>query len=575
LEAGSTMSSEETDAADKPLRQYIDELHMQLNEAEEILRAIAEYKVDAFVMGQADAKQVYTLKGSDHAYQVILETMNEGAATVGLDSTVLYCNPAFSKLLQLPVNQVVGTSLVRFVNSEDLPLYNSLIEQGAIQRSRGEVRLKTASGTPVSVLLSCGSFILDSLQCICLVATDLTEQKHQAELVEAGLLARSILEQANAAMVVCDVEGQIILANRRAHQLCGCNPMLRRFEQAFPLHQKSNDPAGSIVPLTLLNDLHGRMVQNQEVILLPESGGPYYLLLSSAVLLDSEKQSLGNVITLVDITAHKQMEESLRQARDELEQRVNERTAELLEINRHLQREIEERKQTEVALTEVRQRLSQIREMERLLLARELHDGPLQEVIGMAFDLLLLTQMLEKEEQIAKATEISNAVQKTARHLRLVAQTLRPPVLAHLGLTAAVRAHIKQVQESREAPAISFAASEEVWSVPEETALALLRIMQQAVQNALQHANASHIEVRLHYDENRLCLEVQDDGRGLSKPYHRVEFARDGHLGIVGMAERAEAIRGAFEVESRAGEGTCIRVTIPKILEKDKKEIEE
>jgi two-component system sensor histidine kinase DegS len=184
----------------------------------------------------------------------------------------------------------------------------------------------------------------------------------------------------------------------------------------------------------------------------------------------------------------------------------------------------------------------------------------------MAFDLLLLTQMLEKEEQIAKATEISNAVQKTARHLRLVAQTLRPPVLAHLGLTAAVRAHIKQVQESREAPAISFAASEEVWSVPEETALALLRIMQQAVQNALQHANASHVEVRLHYDENWLCLEVQDDGQGLGKPYHRVEFARDGHLGIVGMAERAEAIRGVFEVESRASGGTCIRVTLPKIL---------
>ena len=217
-------------------------------------------------------------------------------------------------------------------------------------------------------------------------------------------------------------------------------------------------------------------------------------------------------------------------------------------------------------MAEVRRRLSQSQETERLLLARELHDGPLQEVIGMAFDLLLLTQTLQEEEQVAKVTEISNAVQKTARHLRLVAQTLRPPVLAHLGLAAALRAHLKQIQDARDTPVLSLETSEEKWPVSEEVALALLRIGQQSLQNALQHAQAEQIQVRLHYDDAWLQLEIKDDGQGFVVPTHQVELAREGHLGIVGMAERAEAIGGKFEVFSQPGQGTCIRVTVPKAV---------
>jgi two-component system NarL family sensor kinase len=432
------MSSQEKDAADTQqgpdAQQVIDNLREQLAEAEEILQAIAQHKVDAFVISGPEDDQIYTLKGTDHAYRVILESINEGAATIGPDSTIYYCNPAFATLLQRPIEQLAGTSLADFVETPSLPLYTSLLEQGVIDRSKGEVMLHTAGGKHVPVLLSCSSLKLDEVEGICLVATDLTEQKRQAEIAAV---------------------------------------------------------------------------------------------------------------------------------KAELEQRVIERTAELVATNLQLHQQIEERKQAEAALTEVRQRLSQSQETERLLLARELHDGPLQEVIGMAFELLLLGQMLQEDEQVSKVTSISNAVQKTARHLRLMAQTLRPPILAHLGLTAAIRAHVKQVQESKETPVLTFTSSEELWSVPEETALALLRIVQQAIQNALQHANAGRIDVRLHYDSERLQLEIEDDGQGFVSPYHRVEFARAGHLGVVGMAERAEAIRGQFEVISQPGQGTCVRVTLP------------
>lgn len=438
------MSSYEKESVDDSWQQSINELREKLAEAEEILQAIAHHKVDAFVIQKANEEQVYMLKGADYAYQVILETINEGAATIGADSTIYYCNPAFAALLQLPCEQLIGTSLIKFVNTADLPRYTSLIAQGSSERSRGELTFQTASGHAVPVLLSCSALKLDDLESICLVATDLTEQKRQAEIV-----------------------------------------MAERF------------------------------------------------------------------------------------ARGELEQRVNERTAELVETNLRLEREIEERKQTEIALAEIRQRLSRSQETERLMLARDLHDGPLQELIGVAFELLLLAQTLQEDAQIEKITAIGNAVQKTAGHLRLMTQTLRPPVLAHMGLAAAIRAHIKQVQETKETPTVTFESPDKEWNVPEETAIALLRIVQQSIQNALQHAQAARIEVRLHYDAEWLQVEVEDDGCGLTKPYNRVEFARDGHLGIVGMAERAETIQGAFEVISAPGQGTCIRVRLPKPAEEN------
>jgi signal transduction histidine kinase len=91
-----------------------------------------------------------------------------------------------------------------------------------------------------------------------------------------------------------------------------------------------------------------------------------------------------------------------------------------------------------------------------------------------------------------------------------------------------------------------------------------LRIVQQAVQNALQHASADKIEVTLRCENELMYLEIKDDGCGFMKPYNRIDYARDGHLGVVGMAERAEAIRGNLEISSSPDRGTLIQVTIPR-----------
>src|SRR5262245_57251855 len=113
------MSAEELVSAELPLQQVIANLRGQLAEAEEFLQAISEHRVDAFVIGGGKEERIYTLKGADHVYQVILETINEGAATVSSGGTIFYCNPAFAKLMQRRLEQLIGSPLINFVRAED------------------------------------------------------------------------------------------------------------------------------------------------------------------------------------------------------------------------------------------------------------------------------------------------------------------------------------------------------------------------------------------------------------------------------------------------------------------------
>jgi two-component system, NarL family, sensor kinase len=106
--------------------------------------------------------------------------------------------------------------------------------------------------------------------------------------------------------------------------------------------------------------------------------------------------------------------------------------------------------------------------------------------------------------------------------------------------------------------------SEESWPLSEDCALSLFRIYQQALQNALQHAKAQQVTIRLTYEQEQLHLTIQDDGCGFHVPEQWVELARQGHLGMVGIVERAEAIGGHVEVESAPGRGARVQVILPK-----------
>jgi PAS domain S-box-containing protein len=154
-------------------------LKQRLEEAEETLLAIRRGEVDALVITGPHGEQVFTLKGADHPYRVLVEHMNEGAVTLSPEGVILYSNRRFADIVRSPLENVIGRFMEEFVINKEV--FRSLV--GSRCRGRSEVELRASDGAGVPVAMSCAGVEIDNSPCVCVVVSDLTEQKHQEALM--------------------------------------------------------------------------------------------------------------------------------------------------------------------------------------------------------------------------------------------------------------------------------------------------------------------------------------------------------------------------------------------------------
>lgn len=198
------------------------------------------------------------------------------------------------------------------------------------------------------------------------------------------------------------------------------------------------------------------------------------------------------------------------------------------------------------------------RESERSRLARELHDGVLQDLCAVARDLKALEAQLGDRAPLHSPVRHSS---EAVRTLREICQDLRPPLLQS-NLVVALKALVERLDTNSASP-ISIKVGPGTANLSEETALALYRIAQEALHNAIQHADASEIAVRLTQYPDRLRLTVTDDGRGIAGGADSHRFVAEGHLGLAGMRERAAMIGGRLDIQSAVDYGTAVIVEVP------------
>jgi PAS domain S-box-containing protein len=202
-------------------------LRQRLEEVEETLRAIRAGEVDAVVV-EAEREQIFTLESADRPYRLLVEQMPQGAATLTVEGAILYCNRHFAALLGRSLRNLPGASIQAFVSPDSQPFFEALLREAQKASTRGEINLQKADGTAVPVYLGVKA-LQEGAVGLCLMVADLTEQKRQEALVDAEALARSILEQAVEAIVVCDGSGKVIRASHSASALAGHNPLLQPF----------------------------------------------------------------------------------------------------------------------------------------------------------------------------------------------------------------------------------------------------------------------------------------------------------------------------------------------------------
>lgn len=227
--------------------------------------------------------------------------------------------------------------------------------------------------------------------------------------------------------------------------------------------------------------------------------------------------------------------------------------------------DITERKEMEAELDETQHKLVEGREAERTHLARELHDGPIQDLQGINFQLGTLSGGgSDGSEANVQVADIQTSLRGVIQTLRTICGDLRPPTLAPFGLESALRSHAEELQEEFPELSMQLDLMYDGQLLAEPTRLALFRVYQQAMDNVVQHAQAERVTVRFRFDIEEVVVEIEDDGRGFDVPRRWAAFARQGHLGLAGAAERADAIGGSLDVTSAPGEGTLVRVMIPR-----------
>ena len=268
-------------------------------------------------------------------------------------------------------------------------------------------------------------------------------------------------------------------------------------------------------------------------------------------------QVRGAVVTFVDITERKRAEDALRQAKNELELRVTERTHAL-----------------ETALQQLRELAAwsdAVREEERTRIAREVHDELGSLLVALKMDVDWLDKRLSvqapgqarpdgvHDKMRAKCQGMSRQIERAVVNVGRIITDLRPSILDHQGLWGALEWQAHEFVQSAEQQLLWRMEVNERLELPEPMAMAVFRIFQEMLSNVGRHARARTVDIDIALREGWLHLCVEDDGCGALP--QAFESARA--YGIMGIRERARHFGGVIEIDSQPGRGTCMRLSMP------------
>ncbi len=337
-----------------------------------------------------------------------------------------------------------------------------------------------------------------------------------------------IVKQTADAIMIHDLNGNISFWNPAAQKMFGYGPddiIGKSVSLLTPVDQEAD------LEQNLKEINAGRKIENHDAQRRARDGRIIDVSISAAPLIDPMTgEVIGDICSMRDITERKQAEEAEK----------------MLEENRQLthliQRHIED---------------------ERRSLARELHDELGQYVTAIkTFAVGIFNKTEEKMPDVASnAQTIVSAANHIYDGMHNIIRQLRPGALDNLGLSATLRDMITSYQQQHSGLKMKLSTKGDVNSFGEIVNINVYRVIQEAVNNALKHSNASLIDIKLEVTKSGgLQLVIKDNGHGMD--FCKVDHSQ--HFGLLGMRERAQALAGTFNIDSEIEKGTTIRINIPK-----------
>lgn len=243
-------------------------------------------------------------------------------------------------------------------------------------------------------------------------------------------------------------------------------------------------------------------------------------------------------------------EERLRRAYDELERKVQERTADLSLANE--------------SLRELSGRLQQMRDEERRQIARELHDSIGQLLAALAMNIAVVQRQAESLDSTGARAVSENAamIEQIGREIRTISHLLHPPLLDVAGLASALRWYVDGFSE-RSQIKVDLQIPEAFRRLSDEMEIAIFRMVQECLTNIHRHSGGTSANIRVHEEDHRILVEVQDHGRGIPLE-KQLELSSSGRTGVGfrGMRERLRQLGGTLDIHSDTA-GTAVSATLP------------
>jgi two-component system, NarL family, sensor histidine kinase UhpB len=329
-----------------------------------------------------------------------------------------------------------------------------------------------------------------------------------------------------------DEAGLILQANLTAAQQLGI-PRHRLLGCPFPLLAASKERQK--LRRHIREVFQSQERQSTEISLTPQKGEEFFALVDSIFIQDATGNGLCRT-SFTDITARRQAEEALRQSGRQL---------------RFLSSQ-----------------LLIIQEKERGRISRELHDELGQSLIILKFQIQSLLSNLPKTQKVLRSNgqAMLHYLDETIENVRRLSHDLSPLLLEELGLSAAIQ-HLLENIVTHAGIKVSSVRIDEIGQLfSTEEQITIYRILQECLTNIIKHAQATQVSVEIIKWPDYVSFKVVDDGKGFDERQTRKRKAKDKGIGLTAMKERVSLMRGALEIRSQKGQGTCITVTIPSEL---------
>jgi PAS domain S-box-containing protein len=221
-------------------------LRARLAEAEATLRAIRTGEVDTVMVAGKEGSQVFTLEGAEHAYRVLIESMNEGALTLTADKTILYANQCFARMVQCPLEQIMGSSFRRFLSTADRATLRPLLKRAGQSGSKIQVLLHAGDGSKMPVQISIRPLAKNGFNHapIGMVVTDMTEARRAEEQLRALTHRVVQVQEAERGRVALELHDNI------TQNLCAVLPRWQTLVKKLPVHWKAS--RGEVIKISQL-----------------------------------------------------------------------------------------------------------------------------------------------------------------------------------------------------------------------------------------------------------------------------------------------------------------------------------